>query len=264
MSAATACKVCPSSGPGIGAKVPSGRPNVRIRPAHARPGCRQELHLRHDRRRFRRSDWSTRATVRSVRRWAIVYGEVFHEGEHPDHVLVILSGHLKLSRLSTDGKELLIEIREAGELVGELGAIDREPRSATATAVGPLEAIVIPAGRFEELLTQRAKVSLAVLRLVTSRLRQSTGRRLEAGIGDAFARLCGRLVELAERHETGADGTIEIHSSLTQQELADWIGAARDAVVMALHRLRELGWVETGRRRNRILDIEAMRGEAIT
>jgi CRP-like cAMP-binding protein len=191
-------------------------------------------------------------------------GEVlFIEGDEAHHVLVVLSGRLKLTRSSLDGREVLIELRGPGELIGEMGSIDDSPRSATATVTEPVEAVVVPAGRFRQLLIERGSVAFAVLSSTAARLREANERRLEAGGGASLGRLCGRLVELAAGCPPAGDGAIDIVSPLTQQELAEWIGVSRDAVVLGFRRLRELGWVETGRRRIRILDIEALRRAAV-
>jgi CRP-like cAMP-binding protein len=188
---------------------------------------------------------------------------LFVEGDEAHSVLVILSGRLKLTRNSVDGREALIELRGPGELIGEMGAIDDHPRSATATVTEALEAIVVPAGRFRRLLVERGSLAFGVLSTTAARLRESNERRLEVGAGGSLGRLCGRLVELAADCPPDADGTIEIASPLTQQELAEWIGVSRDAVVLGLRRLRQRGWIETGRRRIRILDVEALRQAAL-
>ena len=174
----------------------------------------------------------------------------------------MLEGRVKLTRTALDGREVLIELRGPGSLIGELGAVDDAPRSATATVAEPVDAIVIPAALFRRLLAERGTVALAVLSSVAERLRESAERRLESGTTDALARLCSRLVELAEQEESTAASAIEISSPLTQQELAEWIGVSREAVVLALRQLRERGWVETGRRRITVLDVEAVRRAA--
>ena len=188
-----------------------------------------------------------------------VGSRLFFDGDAPTHAVVILRGLVKLTRTSKEGREIMIELRGPGHLLGELAAIDSIPRSAAATVVEDVEAIVFSAADFRGLLRQRSSLSFAVLTIVTEKLRQATDRRLEAGVGDAQARLCGRLCELAASTEPDPDGVIEVKSPLTQQELADWIGVSRDAIVLALRRIRELRWIETGRRTIRILDIEALR-----
>lgn len=187
---------------------------------------------------------------------------LFVEGDAATSVAVILSGVLKLSRTALDGRQVLIELRGPGELIGELGAIDDAPRSATAMVAEQLEAVVVPAERFRKLLAERGSIALAVLSTVAARLRESASRRLESGTSDATTRLCGRLVQLAAACEPAADGTVQISSPLTQQDLAEWIGVSRDAVVLALRRLRELGWIETSRRRITILDLDAVRSHS--
>ena len=109
------------------------------------------------------------------------------------------------------------------------------------------------------LLAERSSMSFQVLVIVAEKLRQCSSRRLEAGTSNAQARLCQRLVELAESQNRTSAEVIEIQSPLTQQELAEWIGTSRDAVVLALRQIREQGWIETGRRTFRILDLEALR-----
>lgn len=184
---------------------------------------------------------------------------VFFDGDPATFVVIVLSGKLKLTRSAVDGRSILIEFRGAGDIVGELGAIDREPRSATVEVSSAVEALVVPADRFRELLSDRGGVALAVLSTVTERLRESSRRRLESGTSDAVTRLAGRLVELAEQQSPTAVDDLVLDSALTQQELAEWIGVSRDAVVLALRQLRELGWIETGRQRIRIRDLEALR-----
>ena len=184
---------------------------------------------------------------------------LFLDGDASTHSVIILSGLIKLTRTSKEGREIMIELRGPGHLLGELAAIDTIPRSAAATVVEEVEAIVFSAADFRQLLSERSSLSFAVLTIVTEKLRQATDRRLEAGVGDAQARLCGRLCELAAASEADEDGVIEVKSPLTQQELADWIGVSRDAIVLALRRIREQRWIETGRRTIRILDIEALR-----
>lgn len=79
---------------------------------------------------------------------------LFHERQTSDRVHVVLSGRVKLSSVSEDGKESVLAIRGPGDLLGELSAIDDEPRSASATALEPVEALVVPAGDFRSFLAQ--------------------------------------------------------------------------------------------------------------
>lgn len=187
---------------------------------------------------------------------------LFHEGDQPTHALVILSGRLRLSRVGVDGSEMIIELRRSGDLVGELGPFDNEPRNATAIAIEELEVVVIPAERFRDLLAQRGSIAVVVLGTVAEKLRQATDRRLASSTTSTLPRLCRRLVELAEEESPGAEGAIDIASPFTQQELAEWVGVSRDAIVLAFKDLRERRLVDTGRRSIRILDLDGLRALA--
>jgi CRP-like cAMP-binding protein len=142
-----------------------------------------------------------------------------------------------------------------GDLLGDLAGIDGEPRSATATALETVEASVLPADGFTEFLTANPAAAVELLRSVTRRLRAADRRRAEFGSMDVVSRLARLLLELRDRY--GGGSTIGI--ALTQEELAGWTGASREAVVKALRVLRERGLIETGRRQIRILDAEELR-----
>src|SRR2546426_6433826 len=70
---------------------------------------------------------------------------LLHEGDAADRVILVLSGQVKLTRVTSEGNEVILAVRGAGELIGELAAIDGEPRSATATAVEPVDTLEVPA-----------------------------------------------------------------------------------------------------------------------
>ncbi len=184
---------------------------------------------------------------------------VFFESEASDYSLIVTSGLLKLTRTSQAGREALIELRGPGELIGEVAVINGSPRTASAVTLSEVRALALPGDRFREILRQRPGLCYAVLANVAGKLGQTADRRLEAVAGDALARLCGRLLELADRSNHQAGGSFTLELPVTQQELADWLGLSRDAVVLAFRRLRELGWVETSRQQVRILDVDALR-----
>jgi CRP/FNR family transcriptional regulator, cyclic AMP receptor protein len=145
-----------------------------------------------------------------------------------------------------------------GELLGELSAIDGEPRSATATALEPLEVHVLTSDEFVALLEKSPAATLGILRSVIGRLRDSDKRRVEFGALDTVGRVGRLLVELAERYGEEVDGAIRIGLPLSQEELAGWAGASREAVVKALRTLRARGWIETARREIKVLDLPGL------
>ena len=103
---------------------------------------------------------------------------------------------------------------------------------------------------------------MALLRLVTSRLRDADRKRVEFGAFDIAARVAGRLVELADRFGEPVPDGVRIPVPLSQDELAGWVGASREAVAKALRVLRDRGLLTTGRRTMTVLDLDGLRRRA--
>jgi CRP-like cAMP-binding protein len=184
---------------------------------------------------------------------------IFHQGGASDRVVVLLSGRVKVSTLSDEGKEIVLAFRGPGDLLGELSAIDGEPRSATVEAIEPVEAIALASSDFRAFLIAHPEVGLLLLQMLSRRLRDADRKRVEYGTHDTVGRVAARLVELAERYGEPVTRGLEIGLPLSQEELAGWTGASREAVSKALHTLRKVGWVITERRRITVLDLEALR-----
>lgn len=202
-----------------------------------------------------RDDFEERAALRRWRR-----GEVlFHQGDDSDWVAVIQSGRIKASSHTASGAEVVLAIRGPGSLLGELSAVDREPRSATLQALDPVRALVVPFAEFEAFLLGHARVAYLLMRMLAERLRDADRKRIEFGAQDTTGRVAARLVELAERFGTpGDNGEIHIALPLSQEELAGWVGASREAVSKALGVLRGAGEIRTRRLAVVVVDLAAL------
>ena len=199
-----------------------------------------------------------RASRRRHTRGAVL----FHEQDESDRVVVVLSGRVKVSTVTDDGREVVLAFRGPGDLIGELSSIDRRPRSATVSAVEPVEALTLAASEFRAFLHAHPRVALLLLEMLTRRLRDADRKRVEFAAHDTVGRVSARLVELAEAHGRPVGGGVEITLPLSQEELAGWTGASREAVGKALQLMRGLGWVATQRRRITVLDLEALRARS--
>ena len=102
---------------------------------------------------------------------------LFHERAPGDAVLVLTSGRVKLSCVTDGGREALLGIREPGELIGEMSAIDGSERSATATALEPVEVIVVSRDAFVAFLDRTPGVALVLARVLARRLRDADRKR---------------------------------------------------------------------------------------
>lgn len=187
---------------------------------------------------------------------------IFHEAEVTDRVVMLLAGRAKVATNTEDGKEVVLGVRDPGDLLGEFSALDGKPTSANVIAMEPVEALVVEVESFKDWLTAHPATALLLLDTVLARLRDADRKRVEFSAYDTVARVARRLFELAERfgEETGAG--VEIKLPMTQDELAAWTGASRVGVSQALKALRDRGWIETRRRSITVLDMEALKRRA--
>ena len=187
---------------------------------------------------------------------------IFREGTPSASVIIVRTGRVKVSSDTASGTEVVLAVRGPGALLGELSAIDGGPRSATVTALEPVTALAIPSAQFERHLLEHGRVAFVLMRELTRRLRDADRKRIEFGAFDTTGRVAARLVELADRFGVPTDEGLRINLPLSQDELAGWTGASREAVTKALRVLREEGWITTGRLRVVITDLDALKHRA--
>lgn len=187
---------------------------------------------------------------------------LFLEGDVAHEAIVVLSGELKVVVGSADGRDVVLDIFGAGELVGEWSVIDGKPRSATVSALTDVEVLTLPAREFREFLDHHPAVRESLLLDTIGRLRAQVRHQLEFGAGDAMGRVAARLVELAERYGHLDGGTTVIHSPLSQADLAAWTGLSREAVVKALRQLRNMGWISNRGPDITVHDLDRLRRRA--
>lgn len=186
---------------------------------------------------------------------------LLHEGDAGESVALILDGRVKVTHTDSDGRESVLDFRGAGELVGELSALDKGPRSSSVTAIEPVEALLVPVAEFRRLLEQPG-FALELLGMLSRRFRDADRKRIEFGASDSVGRAAARIAELAERYgEASEDGTV-IALPISQEELAGWTAVSRAGMASALRMLRELGWIETERRRITVRDLDALKERA--
>jgi CRP-like cAMP-binding protein len=201
------------------------------------------------------ADLRSRAVARHFERGATIV----HQGEIPGRVVVIERGYAKVTTTTEDGKEVVLAFRGPGDVVGELAALTGLPRTATVRAIEPIDAMAVPVGDFEAWFEHHPRVALELLKVVIERLREANRQQFEYAAYQTLGRIALRLVELAERFGEPCDDGVRISLRISQEELAGWAGASREATSKALHDLREIGLIETERRRLTVRSIDGLR-----
>ena len=184
-------------------------------------------------------------------------------GDQADSAIVLLAGLVKI-HTSVEGAEALLGLSGPGDLLGETTATAGDAlRSATATALEPVEGVVISVPSVRAFLSAHPRATLALLDLALARLHVADARRMEFATSESLARVAGRLVELAERFGAGRpDGAIDVALPINQEELASWSASSRESTARALRTLRQLRLIETFRRGLTVLDLEGLRSHS--
>ena len=120
------------------------------------------------------------------------------EGAPQDQAFLVVHGLVAITKTALSGRQVVLELRGPGELIGEMAILDGEGRAAMMTVVEAAELLVIPAPVLADLLWTNAPMAHALLVTLVARLRQSSDRQLEMGTAEALARVARRLLELWE------------------------------------------------------------------
>jgi CRP/FNR family transcriptional regulator, cyclic AMP receptor protein len=184
---------------------------------------------------------------------------LFHEGDDAGSVIVLLAGRAKLTVPLSSDREVIVAVRGPGDLLGELAALVDAPRSATVATIEPVDALIVSGSAFAAFLDRNSRVALVILRLVAERLLYADLQQAQFATHDVVGRVAHRLVELTDRFGVETGDGIVLDVPLSQEELAGWTGASREAVNKALQVLRSLHMIQTGRRRFTVLDADGLR-----
>jgi CRP/FNR family cyclic AMP-dependent transcriptional regulator len=163
-------------------------------------------------------------------------------------------------RPAADGADVVLGLCGPGDLLGEITAVRDASRSATATALERVRAVVLPIPELRSFLASHPHASLALLDLALRRLYVADARRVEFATSETLGRVTGRLLELADRFGRRLpDGTIDVGLPINQEELASWSASSRESTARALRTLRELHLIQTHRLRLTVLDADRLR-----
>ena len=199
---------------------------------------------------------SLRASMDTVK---IAKGSIlFKEGDDGEHLYVIIDGKLKLGTSSGDGRENLLSILGPGEMFGELSLFDPGPRTSTATAVTDAKLLSLSHEKVIPWLKQNPEVSLQLLTRLSQRLRRTNEAVGDLVFSDVPGRVAKALIDLGDRFgKTTLEGLLVNHD-LTQEELAQLVGASRETVNKALADFAGRGWLKLDGRSVLITDVDRL------
>jgi CRP/FNR family cyclic AMP-dependent transcriptional regulator len=187
---------------------------------------------------------------------------LFHEGDAGDRLYIVMDGKVKLGRTSSDGRENLLAILGPGQMFGELSLFDPGPRSATVTAVTDASFASLSHEDLLRWLEGRPQVARGLLAQIAGRLRKANDVNADLVFSDVPGRVAKALLDLADRFGRTADDGVHVHHDLTQEELAQLVGASRETVNKALADFASRGWLRLEPRSVVIMEVDRLRRRA--
>ncbi len=169
---------------------------------------------------------------------------IFFEHDPGDSLFMILSGRVKVTILSDDGREIILSVLGEKDFFGEMSLLDNEPRSATAIAMEDTEVVILHQREFLSIVEKRPRVLVLLLAVLSSRLRKANHQIGSLALLDVYGRVASVLLEMAKEDGTRLkDGRICFRRP-THQEIANMIGATRETVSRMISDLHRQGYIE--------------------
>jgi CRP-like cAMP-binding protein len=183
---------------------------------------------------------------------------IFVEGEQGDTLYIVLNGKVKVGRRAADGRENLLSVMGPSDMFGELSLFDPGPRTATATALTDARLASLASGSLRPWITDRPEIAEQLLRVLARRLRRTNDALADLIFTDVPGRVAKALLGLADRFGTPDSAGVRVNHDLTQEELAQLIGASRETVNKALADFAGRGWLRVESRAVTILDADRL------
>jgi len=181
---------------------------------------------------------------------------VFSQGDPGDSLYGVVTGKVRISASTREGKEMFLNIMEPGDTFGEIALLDGNPRTATATTTAACELMIIPRAQFLALLQREPALAIHLLQLLCQRIRWTSGQAEDSALLTVPNRLARRLLSLAKLHGQRAPNGVQL--IISQEEMGRFLGISRQAVNQYLQEWRAKGWVDVGRGKVTVLDESAL------
>ncbi len=167
------------------------------------------------------------------------------DGDDSDSLYIILAGKVKVFLTDEAGKEVTLNYQAVGEYFGEMALLDDQPRSASVMTVEASECAVLPKVHFTQFISEHPEIAMGIIRHLTGRMRVLTDKVKNLALLDVYGRVKQTLMDLSEDKE----GQRVVSERLTQQELANMVGASREMVTRILKDLTKGGYIEIDNKR---------------
>ena len=181
---------------------------------------------------------------------------ILMEEDESGSLFIIAKGKVKVTRTSSDGREVILSILSDSDIFGEMSLIDGVTRSATVTALETSELFIIQRNQFLEFLKENPEISIAVMQELSKRLRTADMQIKSLSLKDAEGKVATVIVQLANDQGRIRQGAVEVEKLPLQQDLANMAGTSRETISRTLHTFAKKGLIELEGSKLRIFEFE--------
>ena len=184
---------------------------------------------------------------------------LFRKGDPGSNMMVVVRGRIKVCSHSEDGKELVLNLINAGEVVGEIALLDGSDRTADAVTLTETELLVLERRDFVPFLQRHPEACMRLFEVLCERLRKTSELLEEALFLEGSSRLAKRLVHLAEVFGKSVPEGVRIDIPLSQQQLGNMVGMSRESMNKQLKQWRQDGLIRIEDGHYVLTDLDALR-----
>jgi CRP-like cAMP-binding protein len=183
------------------------------------------------------------------------------EEEIGSTMFIILDGRVKISRISDDGREVILSILSEGDFFGEMSILDGQNRSANVVTLEDSKIMVIRREDFLQMLHDYPQIAINLLKELAQRLRRSDAQIKSLSLQNATGKVASTLLRIADDSGKIHLGQVEIPRLPPQQDLANMAGTSRETISRVLKALTKQGYLKKEGSRLIIKDYESFRSE---
>lgn len=188
---------------------------------------------------------SARSLIQVMARHETAKGEtIYREGDDGRSMYIVVKGKVKLARTARDGRENLLGLVGAGDMFGELSVFDPGVRLSRAHAVEASVVYELTKDELDEWLDDHMEMSKLLLKALAQRIRRLSNTMADLVFSDVPGRVAKAILDLGHRFGRMERGHVTVRHGLTQEELAQLVGASRETVNKALADFASRGWID--------------------
>ena len=179
---------------------------------------------------------------------------IFLEESDGEQCFFVVKGSVKVTRLSKDGREVILAMLNEGDFFGEMSLLDGKSRSANVIALEKTEVLTLNRKDFLIVLHEYPKIAIQLLKELASRLRKSDRQIASLSLSDAEKRIALCIIRFADERGIIRNGRVSIAKVPIQQDIANMAGTSRETVSRALNVLEKEQLIERNGRELVIID----------